>query len=115
MTHCPEKLDGGTFDLPDAPDLLPPLSVLALKCRSPIRITDVRHARYREADRIAAVCCELAKLGVAVEEAEDGMTLGPARNPRGGARLDSRKDHGLFMAFSIAAMFVGGAGGGGVP
>ena len=70
MTHCPEKLDGGAFDLPDAPDLLrPSLSALALKCRSPIRITGARHARYRETGRIAAVCYDLAKLGVAVEEA----------------------------------------------
>ena len=108
VTHCPEKLDGGTFDLSDAPDLLPPLSILALKCGSPIRITNVRHARYKEADRIAAVCGELAKLGVPVEEVEDGMTLGPAKNPRGGVRLEARRDHRLFMAFSIAAMFVGG-------
>ena len=70
----------------------------------------MRHARYKETDRIAAVCYDLAKLGVAVEEAEDGMTLGSAKNPRGGARLDSRGGgvHRLFMAFSIVAMFVGG-------
>ena len=41
------------------------------------------------------------------------MTLGPAKNPRGGARPDSRRDHGLFMAFSIVAMFVGWEWGGG--
>ncbi len=103
----PEGLRGGSFDLSDAPDLLPPLSILALRCKSPLEITSVEHARHKETDRIAVICEELAKIGVGVEERRDGMRLEPG-DALHGAHLDSKNDHRLFMAFSIAAMYVGG-------
>ena len=79
----PDKLDGGTFDLADSPDLLPPLSILALKCKTPLNITNVKHARYKETDRIALMCKELAKLGMHVNEKEDGMVLSQGELLRG--------------------------------
>ncbi|TBR22177.1 MAG: 3-phosphoshikimate 1-carboxyvinyltransferase, partial [Candidatus Nitrosotenuis sp.] len=50
---APEKLLGGKFDLSNTPDLLPPLSILALKSGFPIELYNVKHARYKETDRIA--------------------------------------------------------------
>jgi len=50
---------------------------------------------------------ELAKLGIKVQEKEDGLILGAPEIPRG-ADLDASDDHRLFMAFCIAGMFVGG-------
>ncbi len=107
QVRSPEKLRGGRFDLSNTPDLLPPLSILALKSESPIELYNVRHARFKETDRIAILARELQKLGIKVTEKEDGLILGPTKELRG-ASLNSENDHRLFMAFCIAAMYVGG-------
>ena len=102
----PEKLDGGKFDLSNTPDLLPPLSILALKTTNPIEIFNVKHARYKETDRIAILARELQKLGIKVEEKEDGLIL-HSSDELNGANLNSENDHRLFMTFCIAGMYVG--------
>ena len=86
--------------------MLPPLSILVLKSSNPIEIVNVKHARLKETDRIAIVARELTKLGIKVEEKDDGMILHPVDNLKG-ASLNSENDHRLFMAFCIAGMFVG--------
>ncbi len=102
----PEKLVGGKFDLGDTPDLLPPLSILALKTSKPIEIFNVKHARYKETDRISILARELRKLGIQVEEKEDGLILSSPVEQKS-ANLNSENDHRLFMAFCIAGMYVG--------
>ena len=104
--NSPDKLDGGKFDLSNSPDLLPPLAILSLKTSKKIEIVNVKHARLKETDRIAIIARELVKLGVKVEEKEDGLIL-ESSNSFVGAELDSENDHRLFMAFCIAGMFVG--------
>lgn len=103
---APNLLRGGRFDLSNNPDLLPPLAILALKTENPIEIYNVRHARFKETDRIAILAKELAKIGVAVTEKDDGLVLEAPKALRG-AELESSDDHRLFMALSIAGMFVG--------
>jgi 3-phosphoshikimate 1-carboxyvinyltransferase len=105
--QSPERLPGGKFDLSNTPDLLPPLAILALKCASPLELYNVRHARFKETDRIAILARELKKLGLEVTEKEDGLVISPPQELRG-ATLESENDHRLFMAFCIAAMYVGG-------
>jgi len=102
----PKKLKGGRFDLSNSPDLLPPLAILALNSSSPIEIVNVKHARLKETDRIAIISRELVKLGIKVQEKEDGLILESSENLRG-AELNSENDHRLFMAFCIAGMYVG--------
>ena len=102
----PQLLKGGRFDLSNTPDLLPPIAILALKTSKPIEIFNVRHARFKETDRIAILAQELSKLGVNVTEKEDGLILN-APGIIKSAELNSFEDHRLFMAFSISATFVG--------
>jgi len=102
----PEKLKGGRFDLSNSPDLLPPLSVLALNSEKPIEIVNVKHARLKETDRIAITSRELTKLGIKVDEKEDGLVL-ESSEELAGAELNSENDHRLFMAFCIAGMYIG--------
>jgi len=102
----PEKLNGGKFDLSNSPDLLPPLAILSLNTSKPIEITNVKHARLKETDRIAIVSRELIKLGIKIQEKEDGLILERGENLKG-AELNSENDHRLFMAFCIAGMYVG--------
>ena len=104
--QSPEKLKGGKFDLANTPDLLPPLAVLALKTSNPIEIVNVKHARFKETDRIAILAKELSKLGIKVIEKDDGLIL-ESPDHLTGAELNSQSDHRLFMAFCIAGMFVG--------
>ena len=105
-TESPISLKGGKFDLSDTPDLLPAIAILALKSEKPIEMFNVKHARYKETDRIAIISRELKKIGLNVEEKDDGMILKKSSEliP---AELNSENDHRLFMAFSIAGMFVG--------
>ena len=102
----PKKLDGGKFDLSDSPDLVPAIAILALKSSKPIEIFNVEHVRYKETDRISIIARELSKLGIKVEEKKDGLILNNSDNLNS-ADLNSENDHRLFMAFSIAGMYVG--------
>ena len=102
----PKKLDGGKFDLSDSPDLVPAVAILALKSSNPIEIFNVEHVRYKETDRLSIIARELSKLGIKVEEKKDGLILSNSDNLNS-ADLNSENDHRLFMAFSIAGMYVG--------
>jgi 3-phosphoshikimate 1-carboxyvinyltransferase len=102
----PKLLNGGRFDLSNNPDLLPPMAILALKTSKPIEIYNVKHARFKETDRIAILAKELAKIGIGITEKEDGLILESPKVLKS-AELESSEDHRLFMAFSIAGMFVG--------
>jgi len=102
----PKKLKGGKFDLSNSPDILPPLAILSLNTSSPIEIVNVKHARLKETDRIAIISREIVKLGIKVQEREDGLTLESSENLTS-AELNSENDHRLFMAFCIAGMYIG--------
>ncbi len=98
------KLKGGTFDLKDSPDLLPIVSILALNCEDKITIKGVKHARYKESDRISSLSSELKKLGADVIEYEDGLSIIPSKLKS--CKLDAKKDHRLFMAFSLIGLLI---------
>ena len=98
-----EQLCGGEFDLSDTPDLLPVVSVLALKARSPVRITGIGHARLKETDRVANISSQLTKLGATIKEGKNELLIIAPKNLKN-ASLESFNDHRLFMAFTIVAM-----------
>jgi 3-phosphoshikimate 1-carboxyvinyltransferase len=98
-----EQLCGGEFDLSDTPDLLPVVSVLALKARSPVRITGIGHARLKETDRVANIASQLTKLGATIKEGKNELLIIAPKNLKN-ASLESFNDHRLFMAFTIVAM-----------
>lgn len=101
--EAPERLDGDTFNLQNTPDLLPVVSILALKAKNKVTIKGVAHARVKETDRIANIAMELKKVGAEVEEFEDGLSIrvsGKLKN----ASLNAYNDHRLFMAFCIASL-----------
>jgi len=101
-----DVISGGRFDLSNSPDLLPPLAILALKATKPIEIVNVKHARLKETDRIAILARELTKIGLKIEERDDGLKIEPPISIKS-AELKSENDHRLFMAFCIAGLYVG--------
>lgn len=101
--EAPEKLEGDTFNLQNTPDLLPVVSVLALKAKNKVTIKGVAHARVKETDRIANIAAELKKLGAEVEEFEDGLSIS-VKDKLKHASLNAYDDHRLFMAFCLASL-----------
>ena len=95
------SLGGGKFDLSDTPDLLPVVAVLGCRSEGEVLITGVKHARFKETDRIAVLAEELPKLGVEVEELDDGLRIAGARCFKK-CTLNSHDDHRMAMIFAIA-------------
>jgi 3-phosphoshikimate 1-carboxyvinyltransferase len=91
-----------TLDLNATPDALPALAVAASFAHGKSFLGNVEQARIKECDRIAAMAGELRKLGIEVEEFEDGLAITGGR-PRG-ARVDGHDDHRIVMALAIAGL-----------
>jgi len=84
-------------------DEYPILAVAAAVADGVTVFSDVKELRYKESDRIAAMTAGLRKLGIAVEERDDGMTIQGGGRLRGGA-VKSYADHRIAMSFAIAAL-----------
>jgi 3-phosphoshikimate 1-carboxyvinyltransferase len=98
-----DRLEGGEFNLAETPDLLPVVSILALKATSPVTITGVAHARLKETDRVSNIAAELPKFGAHIKEFHDGLKIGAPLLIKN-ASIEAHNDHRLFMAFTIASM-----------
>lgn len=95
----------GAKDVPGLIDELPLVALLAACANGSSRITGAGELRVKESDRIATVCQELAKLGVAIEELPDGMVITGRPDWRiKEAVLDSHGDHRIGMMLAIAAL-----------
>lgn len=97
------NLSGGNFDLTNSPDLLPVVSILALKSTKTVRIMGIAHARLKETDRVSNIAIELAKFGANVKELNDEISITPPTVIKN-ASVKTYNDHRLFMAFTIASM-----------
>lgn len=95
-------LDGNAI-----PDAAMTVAILALFARGTTTIRNVYNWRVKETDRLAAMSCELRKLGASVIEGRDFLTISPPAQflP---ATIDTYEDHRMAMCFSLASL-------GGVP
>lgn len=101
------QLRGGfTYSMKRCSDQTLTIAALAPFADAPITLTDAAHIRHHECDRIAAICTELGKLGVRVEEHPDGLTVYPGVQQS--ALLDSHDDHRMAMALSLLGLKVEG-------
>lgn len=100
-----ERLNGVDVDMRDIPDTAQTLAAIAPFASSPTRIRGIASARVKETDRIHATCMELARLGVNVQEHEDGMTIYPCERfvP---ATVQTYNDHRMAMGFSLIGLRV---------
>ena len=103
IVHGSNSLDGIECNLVNCPDLLPVVSILSLKARTPMRIFGISHARFKETDRVSIITNELRKMGVDVSEKEDEVLINPVKGLKN-VEFDSHNDHRLFMSFTIASM-----------
>jgi len=97
------SLHGVDVDMRDIPDTAQTLAAVAPFADSPTRIRGIASARVKETDRVHATCVELDRLGVRVEEHEDGMTIYPVEKMRNASIL-TYNDHRMAMAFSLIGL-----------
>ena len=110
--HFIEVIGGGTLlgvdaEMGDIPDTAQTLAAIAPFASSPTRIRGIASARRKETDRVHATTTELERLGVHVEEHEDGMTIYPCDTIRP-ATIQTYNDHRMAMAFSLIGLKVPG-------
>lgn len=98
----PEQLRGIEIDMSHIPDMTITLAALAPFADRPTVINNVALIRHHETDRISAVVTELRKLGVQVEEREDGMTIYPGWKQ--GATISTYHDHRMAMGFALTGL-----------
>jgi 3-phosphoshikimate 1-carboxyvinyltransferase len=96
-------LTGVDIDMRDIPDVAQTLAAVAPFACSATRIRGIASARLKETDRVHAVCTELSRLGVRVEEFDDGMKIHPCKHIRP-ATIRTYDDHRMAMAFSLIGL-----------
>ncbi|GJM16612.1 MAG: 3-phosphoshikimate 1-carboxyvinyltransferase [Thermodesulfobacteriota bacterium] len=89
--------------IPKTIDELPVVAVAASFAEGKTLIKDAKELRVKETDRIHAMSTELRKLGVQIEEFEDGMSI-IGTNSLNGAVCSSWGDHRIAMSIAIAAL-----------
>jgi 3-phosphoshikimate 1-carboxyvinyltransferase len=102
-----EQLKGVDVDMRDIPDTAQTLAAVAPFASTPTRIRGIASARVKETDRVHSTCTELARLGVRVEEYEDGMTIYPCQTFTP-VTVQTYNDHRMAMAFSLLGLRVSG-------
>ncbi|WP_251343922.1 3-phosphoshikimate 1-carboxyvinyltransferase [Haloplanus halophilus] len=101
-------LSGIEVDVGDTPDLLPTVAVLGAAANGETRIVNCEHVRYKETDRVSAMATELERLGAAVTEERDTLTIHGDRSRLRGATVAGHDDHRIVMALSVAGLVAEG-------
>ena len=87
----------------DMIDEFPVFAVAAAFAAGASRVSQAGELRYKESDRIGALCAELSALGALVEETADGFTIQGGCLP-GGAQVVAHGDHRLAMSLAVAGL-----------
>ena len=90
------------LDCNHIPDAAMTLAVMALYADGPTTLRNIASWRVKETDRIAAMACELRKLGAEVEEGADFIRITPPQQWHSAA-IHTYDDHRVAMCFSLAA------------
>ena len=90
------------LDCNHIPDAAMTLAVMALYADGSTTLRNIASWRVKETDRIAAMACELRKLGAVVEEGADFIRITPPVQWRSAA-IHTYDDHRVAMCFSLAA------------
>lgn len=100
---CKSKPCGIVIDLADCPDLGPILCVLAAFAKGSTHIKNAGRLRIKESDRIAAMECELKKLGVDIHSDDNNIYIEGKDTYKGGVIFNAHNDHRIVMSLAVAA------------
>ena len=90
-------------EIPSMIDEVPLLALVATQAEGETVIRGAQELRVKESDRIKAVVENLRRIGVDVEELEDGFIIKGKQKVKGG-KIDSHLDHRIAMGFSILGL-----------
>ena len=93
------------LDCNHIPDAAMTLAAMALYADGTTTLRNIASWRVKETDRIAAMACELRKLGATVEEGADCIRITPPASVQDwqAASIHTYDDHRVAMCFSLAA------------
>lgn len=101
-----ERLKAVKVKPEEVPSLIDEIPILAILMALADGVSEVRGAkelRYKESDRIKAIVHNLRKMGVKVEELEDGFII-EGTDKLKGAKIETFGDHRIAMAFTVAGL-----------
>jgi len=104
VTAARSALSGVEVSVADTPDLLPTVAAVGAVADGDTRIVDCEHVRYKETDRVAVMADELGRMGAAVTEEDDALTVHGGRSDLRGATVEGHADHRVVMALAVAAL-----------
>jgi 3-phosphoshikimate 1-carboxyvinyltransferase len=96
-------LKGVDVDLNHIPDAAMTIAVAALFAEGKTTIRNIYNWRVKETDRLAAMTCELRKVGAEVVEGNDYIEVTPPAKLIE-AQIDTYDDHRVAMCFSLVAL-----------
>ena len=95
-------------DLSTMPDQVPTLAALAPFAVGTTHIRNVAHLRLKESDRLAAMALELGRLGAAVVERADGLSIegswSAGEIPNTPVTVASHDDHRIAMSCALVGL-----------
>src|SRR5437588_347658 len=105
--HQLHAIEVGPADVAAAVDEIPALIAVATQAVGVTRIDGAAELRLKESDRIAGMADGLRRMGTAVDERPDGISV-HGRAPLRGATVSSNGDHRIAMALAIAGLTASG-------
>lgn len=93
-------------DMNEMPDAVLALAVVALFAEGTTVIRNVANLRIKETDRLAALECELRKLGARADAGTDSLRIEPG--VLRAAQIETYDDHRMAMAFALAGLRIPG-------
>ena len=91
------------LDMNHIPDAAMTIATTALFAIGTTSIRNIYNWRVKETDRLAAMSCELRKVGAIVDEGDDYITITPPTQLIH-AEIDTYNDHRVAMCFSLVAL-----------
>lgn len=93
--------------IPNVIDEIPILSIAAAFATGTFSVKGAADLRNKETDRINAICFNLKKMGIEVEEYSDGFAF-ESKNNVFAQEFNSFADHRIAMAFGVASLALNG-------
>ncbi|MFV0362251.1 MAG: 3-phosphoshikimate 1-carboxyvinyltransferase [Suipraeoptans sp.] len=94
--------------IPTLIDEIPIIAVMAACASGTTVIKDAGELRVKETDRISTITTNLKEMGANIIPTDDGLIIEGNNKPLVGAKIDSKLDHRIAMAFTIAGLVASG-------
>lgn len=105
VVRAQQPLKGGRFNVNNCIDTLVLLCLVGCFCENPLCLTGAAVCRFKESNRIEAICQELTKMGARIWPRKDGCVIYPSRLRA--SDTSSHADHRIAMTLYLANKLCG--------